>query len=360
MAVEAVAIGGLAVPAILTPPTFGKTALVGQTVWSSTVTTVAQIFQVAEAGSIKGADFNVGIVYGTPSTNYNVRLETVGSDGVPTGTLWATNTEYTLTTGLGTGWKTGDFTASATVARGDIVALVIKPNTTYDIEITRSQNPGSTLGVVSFPYGCTKSGSTWATQAFTFQVGLKYSDDTYRHLPGVASWKTIGSTALRTSTSPDEVGIKFVCPFDCSVGGIWSTAHVGLNGGYTYKLYDASNTVIFTRTYGAVAGFASSSGLSQLMLDASYELTGGDTYRLTVQGTDAAGDLNVYSGTVDSAALMGSQHMGADCIWTERTDAGSWTDTTTKRPFMGLLLDGVPVAGGGGGGSASPQIAIIL
>jgi hypothetical protein len=362
MTVTAVALGGLAIPAMLTPPAFGNQALGSVNVWSSVIVSIAQIFQVTESGSIKGADFRVGTVFSAPNTNYTVRLETVNSNGEPSGTLWATNTEYTLTTGLGsTGWKTGDFVAAATVSRGDLVALVIKPETTYDINVTINQNAGSTLGYVSFPYACTKSGGVWVRQGYTMQMGLKYSDDAYRHIPGVASWQSIDETNIRTSTTPDEVGIKFVCPFDCSVGGVWSTAHLTGAVGYTYKLYDASNNVIFTKSFDKISSVTTARGLSQLMLNASYELTEGETYRLTVQNADASADFLVYGGTVNSSALMESQHMGGDCIWTERTDAGSWTDTNTRRAFMGLLLDGVPDAGGGGGGgAATPQIAVVL
>lgn len=349
----AVAIGGLSVPAILTPPTFGKAALATLELWHAVVVAGGQVFQITETGSIKGASFGIAANMWTTPAAIDVRLETVGSDGRPTGTLWATNTNYSITSGIAANtWQSVDFTAPASVTRGDFVALVIQPSTTYDFYLKINNG-----GPLRFPYGTAKVSGAWNKDTYTLQCGLKYADDAYRHFPGVSTWSVIDNTDFNTGNTPDEIGIKFVAPFDCTVGGVWSTAELASASAITFKLYDGATTV-FTFSVGGAMSNNAPPGLNQHILPASYSLTAGATYRLTAQSSSVS-SMRLTKGTVSAAALMAANHMGADCVWTERTDGGSWTDISTQRPFMGLLLDGVPAGGGGGGSVASPQVYLL-
>jgi len=54
------------------------------------------------------------------------------------------------------------------------------------------------------------------------------------------------------------------------------------------------------------------------------------------------------------AAAMDGFPGGQNVHRTERTDLGAWTDTTTKRPWMGVLLTGFN--DGAGGGLAFPPV----
>jgi hypothetical protein len=51
-----------------------------------------------------------------------------------------------------------------------------------------------------------------------------------------------------------------------------------------------------------------------------------------------------------SDAIMNALPGGQDLYWGERTDGGSWTTTTTKRPNMGLWLDQFDDGVGGASG----------
>ena len=52
---------------------------------------------------------------------------------------------------------------------------------------------------------------------------------------------------------------------------------------------------------------------------------------------DVAGDLTAYPG-------------GSGWYWTQRTDAGAWVDTNTRRPFIDIIIEDITATGGGGGG----------
>jgi hypothetical protein len=77
------------------------------------------------------------------------------------------------------------------------------------------------------------------------------------------------------------------------------------------------------------------------------ELAAG-TYRLIFKPTTTS-HVTLYHYDVPSNAHFAAAEVGIGWYYTQRTDGGSWTDTDTKRPLMGLLFDGVDVSGGGGG-----------
>ena len=78
-------------------------------------------------------------------------------------------------------------------------------------------------------------------------------------------------------------------------------------------------------------------------------LTANTYYRLVVKPT-TANNITVVDYTFASVALMDAISGGQYCHKTERTDAGAWTDTTTRRPWMGFLIDQLDDGVGGSGG----------
>jgi len=60
-------------------------------------------------------------------------------------------------------------------------------------------------------------------------------------------------------------------------------------------------------------------------------------YRIVI--TPGADAVAVPTLNVISAAAMDELSFGQDCIWTQRTDGGAWTQTATKRAMLGLVID---------------------
>ena len=76
-------------------------------------------------------------------------------------------------------------------------------------------------------------------------------------------------------------------------------------------------------------------------------LAAGTVYRLVVKPTSAT-SLSVYRINAQSAAMMDQMSGGQTMYETSRTDAGSWTNTTTQRILgLDLFFDGFDDATGG-------------
>ena len=83
------------------------------------------------------------------------------------------------------------------------------------------------------------------------------------------------------------------------------------------------------------------------------EISASSTFRLAIEGTHASNTFELFGIEAQAAAWLDQTLFGSDCHRTERTNSGSWTDTTTKQsliyPIIASFDDG---AGGGSGGSA--------
>ena len=69
---------------------------------------------------------------------------------------------------------------------------------------------------------------------------------------------------------------------------------------------------------------------------------------LTQQGhATTTNNLNVLLTDVQNASYWAAMDGGSTWRWTQRTDAGAWTPTTTRRPCMGLRFVSFNPTGGG-------------
>jgi len=94
---------------------------------------------------------------------------------------------------------------------------------------------------------------------------------------------------------------------------------------------------------------------------ADISLLGSTNYRVAVKPT-SANNCQLRDHDLPGAVYMDAIEGGQNWHYTERTDAGAWTQTTTKRPWIGLLVtandDGVSTGGlirhpGMGGGCSA-------
>ena len=85
------------------------------------------------------------------------------------------------------------------------------------------------------------------------------------------------------------------------------------------------------------------------MFAAPHVLSINSNYRLVLK--PGASDIKNDEWVVDSASILDAWEGGSKMHLTTRVDAGSWTETTTTRPDMGLIID--QFDDGVGGGSAS-------
>lgn len=311
---------------------------------------VAVVMQAPKTGSIRKIHFRTGTV--TSATDTDVRIETVdATTGNPTGTLFGTTTNVTVASASITAnaWiTTGALTADCAVTRGsDKIAIVIAPTGTPNYQVsylTGNTNRNS-------PYNVHYTAS-WSKTTFSLPViALEYSDGTLAIAPGVYPWSAINTHSYGNGSTPDEVALKFSLAAPVRVTGVWAIAD--LDGDADFVLYDSDGSTVLASTStdkDIRSGTSTKSG--EWLFAASQQLSANTSYRLSLKPTSAT-TLTTYSFDVASAAILDQLAGGRNFHHSTRVDAGSWTDTTTRRPFMGLIIDGIDDGAGGAGGSVA-------
>lgn len=238
------------------------------------------------------------------------------------------------------------------VTAGDWIACVVEYVTfVAGDSVTFSQN---SVG--------TGQSNAWSTSQYLAQfetawnkdfrcapLALKYSDSTYGVLP--LAWAPIltynATTFNNVSASPSR-GIRFQLPFAARVGGAWLRALI--NADCTFNLYSNADTLLASVT---IDGNANAGGTSMsdnmYWFTAAVDLTANTTYRLVLTATSGS-NLMIGDADLNAAALMACLPGGAQ-IYTTHGTTGAWSDVTTNRTLMGLVLTGLDDGSGGGGGS---------
>lgn len=304
---------------------------------------LAFVFEAPKAGDLKKISFlvNSHTTTGTVTVGFqDVSL----ADGNPDGTFDQSNT-ISLS---GTGWQTVTLTTARTVTKGERVAVVIKQPASSPADVNLAIVGSSSVITFDHPYLVFDTGSgSWSKSTFPGVFGIEYSDGTYAPIPHLFPFSAVASTSFNSSSAPDERGLKFRFPFACRVSGFWLWGSIAADA--TVKLYDADgSTVLLSRTLDKDVKGASGSIRAAYEFAGTAELVADTYYRLTLV-PDSTTNVLLNEFDVSTAAIMDSFSGGQDVHHTHRTDAGSWTDTTTKRAMMGVAIDQLDDGGGGGG-----------
>jgi hypothetical protein len=318
---------------------------------------VAWIIQAPKDGTIDQVEFRTGTT--TTGDDVDVRIETVdAATGDPTGTLWnsptnTTNATVTIANGDDNVWKTATLTAGAVVTKGQLLAIVVVNGASGNIAIAASLDNISHQ--VKFPYVSHYTAS-WAKQtaARNLVVAVRYSGGTYGYVP--AAWPISvlsAATTFASNSTPDERGIKFSLPWPVQVCGFW--AFVDLDpADVTVKLYDSDgSTVLESLAIDKDQQVSAISRPSHYLFDTVVNLSKDTDYRLTLLPGSTT-SVSIGHLTVNAAANWQAFPGGEDFHYTHRTDAGAWTDVTTERPLLGLLVSGFDDGAGGGGAVLPP------
>lgn len=317
---------------------------------------VAMIVQIPKTGAIRRVAARVGTV--TTGSSPGVRIETVATTGFPTGTLYCANATSTFTYANADDntWQTsGDLAADCSATRGDIVALVI----------VGAATPGSAVWSVfsdarqTFPYlvsstttaGYSKSaGDQGPTMAF------EYADGTYTSIFGVYPIETITTISVSTNSTPNAVGNKFTFPIDVSATGAW--VWMDQDGDGDVVIFDNNDVVIATATFTADVDATNAAGIRYFVFNTSVTLTANTVYRLILRDNVATVS-QFHRFDADSNAVFEAFPFGSDIVYTSAKDphlGGAWTDATSQRGSIGLIVNGFGSTAAGGGTSAFPFV----
>lgn len=309
----------------------------------------AFIFDYPKDGTIDTIEFSLGAVTQAPGNGLKVSLQDVSaSTGDPDGVV---DQFRVVTAGL---------TPGAWVAPG----LITSDGTDGGVKRTVTKGlQGAAVGeFASFSAGDSLSLSTINSSADSFHqrpypdyftaawakssaaissVALKYSDGSYAHIPGFVAYKAINTRTFGSGSSPNERALYFKSPVPLRVGGAWvRIAVTSAAADFTITLYDSDGvTPLATATVDAslLVTTVGRNGVFRFASDVT--LAANTFYRLAIKPTTAT-TIAITDFDVNTAAIMDAHECGQSMYASSRTGAGAWTEVTTTRPHMGLLVTG--------------------
>ncbi len=298
---------------------------------------VAFVFTIPKSGTISKLGFRTGTV--TTAQTLRVGLYTVDSSGNPTTTQYGSSAYGTQSSPASNTAYTVSLATPATATRGDKVAIVIE----YD-------STAGSLAVFCQQYGYNNYGNylsefkdpTWTKSTKNAVHWIEYSDGSYYPITWFAASVMSGNYLYNSGSSPDEYGIKVRMPFSGLLYGVGINIY-GAMGDYSIKVYDEFSNLLGSQAYGGYwTSIGSSIGYAVIIFASPIKLRAGRVYRVTMM-PDSATNVRLYYATIlpATAAGMDGWSGGQDVVQTSRTDGGAWTDDSTTRPHIHLLLYGL-------------------
>ena len=303
----------------------------------------AYVFQALEDMTISHIGFRPGTATGSPTID--VRIETVDSSGVPTGTLWDTNTNIVTGAITSNTWRLDALTAAASISRGEFFAIVLLYNSgTSVIANTRFQN-NSPRGVI--PYKVTNVSGAAVKSVFGItNLAIGSSATTFYRMGHGAMPHTTNSSGLFNNTNSAARGLRLKLPFLASVAGLFH-GQAGSSGDFKINIYDDAGTTLLGGSdtiLGAVT--ADVDNYAQYLFPSSVIIPHNTFVRIVIEPQSATNSALFYY-TLPGSDYSEASFWGTDGSWTERA-SGVWDDVTNalRVPCFDLLLDKINNGGG--------------
>ena len=315
------------------------------------------VIRVPKTGTLHSFEFRTGTVSNNPDNGLrlsfqDISLTTGNPDGVVDQFCDLTGTISSNSWQTPPGPLTDDGTSGGvkrSVTSGDLLGCVIDfvSFTAGDaLQISNIENITNLLRMnIYVSNGAT--GTYIKETGATPVMSLKYDDGTYASLNGmILPASALGAVAFASNSTPDERGNRLVVGADISCSGAW----VHMNGNSTdseLTLYDSSSNILAVNTIDG-SQLVTQIGIYEATWASPVTLAADEVYRLALKPTTTT-TVSLYSFDVPSAAHMAGAPPGAEWYSTSRTDGGGWSDVSTTRNHMGLILDGTDSSVGAGG-----------
>ncbi len=306
---------------------------------------VGWVLKMPFAGTIARIGIRIGAV--TSAQSLDVRLEMVSATtGLPTGTLWAVNTSGALASPTADTWFWVTLTAEATVAIGDVIAVVVQfTSTTGNLEVTSSYFSGTLpkLGHEGgLPYLVAWTTGAWLKQAAAAAGAMNVAielDNGQR--PYVSTVPAAGTSLINTwgpAADYNEKGNKFILPFPCKVSGAMVRIH-GAGAFFDIALYSSAD-VQLARLFTQDSDWQSPATTTQepavpFFFSSEVTLNAYEMYRLIVSPNVSSSPINVEEIELDSPETLQAMPGGLSFRKTERRDDSS----TGAGPFGAWDID---------------------
>lgn len=323
----------------------------------ATTDTIEYIFQAPAAGIvITHLGFRYASRTGTVPT-YRISLQGV-TDGLPDGTIkgGGSPASATFTPPASTAWNnTWQWIALAnsytTVSRGEPLAIVID----YSSGTINASNCGQWSdsvngfhGRVAFPYSIENNAGVRNRSSQQPLFGYKSASVTYGQ-----PWNTFTQTQYSSNSNPNEYGMRFIMPD----GSVSSYKVAGIRARITtpaaaktfdMNLYEGTTLLqAITIDSDSLRINAQDSNVIDYYFDEATlsTLTPGTVYYASFLSNTTSSNLALavaVANNAQDAAVNGD----GNC-WLATRNGGAWTETTSTRPLMDLILG--DISGGSSG-----------
>lgn len=316
---------------------------------------LAYVFSAKEAMTISHVGFRAGTSTGSPTME--VRIETVdATTGLPSGTLWAANTNGTTGTVSSNTNVLQALTASASITKGQIFCVKVSLASGTS-QIIQHGNGVTSLPPFnsSLPYQITNTGSpTRALLSGTPLIALGSNSTTFYQVPPACPLSAMAGNTFNNTNSAKR-GLRFTPPMNCRAIGIrWYNSNAA--GDYNIVLFNDSGTELSSSStaFDGDHNAASASGSMVAYFDNAVTLSAGTTYRAVVEPSTTT-NVNVTTITIPSTDYRSASPAGTTAHYTTFASS-AWDDTNTAvLPLMDIIIDQVD----DGTGSGSSVIGVI-
>jgi hypothetical protein len=307
------------------------------------------IFCAKEDMTVSHVEFRAGTATGSPTIE--VRIETVDATGLPSGTLWATNTNGTTGTITSNTNVLQALTASASITKGQIFCVMMK-YASGTSQVIGAISSFTTPVQSSLPYIVTNTGTptkSAITTGTSPNLALGSSSTTFYHLPGAFPLSSVTGGGFNNTNSAKK-GLRFTPPMNCRAIGVrWYNQNAA--GDYNAIIFNDAGTELSSSStaFDGDHNAASGSACLSAYFDNTVTLTAGTTYRVAIEPSSAT-NASVYALVLPSANYRGATAAGTTAHYTTFATA-TWTDTATDTiPLMDIIIDQVDDGTGSGGG----------
>lgn len=304
---------------------------------------IAMTFLAPKTGTISKIGFYVTAVTGSPPS-YQAVLNTIDASGKPSGSLYGGSAAETVAISA-TGWTWITLSTPGSATAGDPVAAVLKPTGTAPSAANCITASYGSIGVHG--YGSMRFTTAWGSSTGSGIMAIQYNGgDVF----GLALTTDAIAASFANDDTPDEIGAKFIAPFDATLHRATIYAYpVNFDGTAAIVLYDGADNTLATWTI-TDADHAKWTGGVTLQAAAGIGLTGGATYRITIKPSSTT-NVALFRYKFESAAAKLFAPWAGSFSATERTDGGAWTDTANDmiECALELSVDFAELGDGGGG-----------
>jgi hypothetical protein len=296
----------------------------------------AVVCQAVEDMALSHVGFRTNGATGSPTAE--IRIETVdASTGLPTGTLWDTNTNVTTGTLTAATFAMFALTATATIPKGSIFAVKVQ------------YASGTSFVLMDFPqwsngggYSVVNTGTPTIGSDFSMCWGLGSSAT---QLYQMRSLLPVSGASGETfnNTNGARRGAKFQIPFGCRLLGARVYGGSGASSGdFNFGIWDDAGNEVGSSITSRDASHFFNQGVAygnELIFDNPPNIAANTNYRFALEPTSST-NVSFSHLTVTAAGLRSGLPGGARSHLTTYTTGGGWVDTaTTSVPTIDFIVE---------------------